>query len=244
MVMLRRFTEHKRPGNAMVLAVDHPAVVEGRSLFTKHAGNASSRVLISGFNSRKIGKVCKKGKWKGFAIYTLTLEERKTCPTTCELWCSCYGNKMHWSRRNQAGPTLEAQIEEELRDLQEQHPRGFVVRLHVLGDFYSVDYVQKWEDWLDMYPALHVFGYTARTEQDPIGRALRELIFTRWRRFAVRSSGHYLRGKPGVPYTAVIKTEAEAGKAIICPAQTYKSDCCATCALCWQSKKPIAFLEH
>lgn len=241
---LRRFTEHKKPGNAMVLAADHPAVVEGRSLFTKHAGNSSSRVLVSGFNSRKIGKVCKKGKWKGFPIYTLTLEERKTCPTTCDLWRSCYGNKMHWSRRNQAGPVLEAKLGQELSNLQEQHPRGFIVRLHVLGDFYSVEYVQKWEDWLDMHPALHVFGYTARTEVDPIGRELRELIRVRWRRFAVRSSGHLLGGTPGIPYTSVIKTESEAGKAIICPAQTYKSDCCATCALCWQSKKPIAFLEH
>jgi hypothetical protein len=246
LVALRRFEDHKRPGNPYVLAVDHPAVVEARSLFTKPAGKSSQRVLISGFNSRKIGKTCTKGKWKGFPIYTLTLEERKTCPTNCELWRSCYGNKMHWSRRNQPGLELEQRIGTELQDLQARHPCGFVVRLHVLGDFYSVDYVEKWEAWLDAFPALHVFGYTARRDNDPIGRALREVIRKRWKRFAVRSSGRHLSDSRRfwAPHTKVIHNESEAGNAIVCPAQTYKTDCCGTCGLCWNSKRPIAFLEH
>jgi hypothetical protein len=28
------------------------------------------------------------------------------------------------------------------------------------------------------------------------------------------------------------------------PAQTGKTDCCATCALCWHSDRTIAFLRH
>ena len=31
---------------------------------------------------------------------------------------------------------------------------------------------------------------------------------------------------------------------IVCPAQTGKTQCCATCALCWTTKKNIAFLRH
>ena len=241
---LRRFETHKAPGNPKVLAVDHPAAVEARSLYSRHAGNASDRVLVSGFNSSKIGKQCVKGKWKGMPIFTLTLEERRTCPRSCEQWLSCYGNKMHWSRRNQPGAELEWKLDRELRDLQGRFPKGFIVRLHVLGDFYSVDYVERWANWLNAYPALHVFGYTARTEDDPIGRALRNMIRTRWDRFAVRSSGKKLNARPTIPSTVVVRSEDAAGNAIVCPAQTYRSDCCGTCALCWQSKRQIAFLEH
>ena len=32
--------------------------------------------------------------------------------------------------------------------------------------------------------------------------------------------------------------------AIICPAQTGATDCCATCALCWNSVRSIAFRRH
>lgn len=247
MVMLRRFNEHTVVGNPKILAKNHPAVVEGRSLFTKPAGKFSDRVLVSGFNSKKIGKKCIKGRWAGMPIFTLTLEERKTCPRSCVLWRSCYGNRMHWSRRNQAGAELEMKLECELAGLQGKHPNGFVVRLHVLGDFYSVEYVQRWANWLDVYPALRVFGYTARQENDPIGRELRELVRRRWKRFAVRSSGGYLGGWRGgtIPKTIVVQDANFVPEgSIICPAQTQKSDCCGTCTLCWETTKPIVFLEH
>lgn len=32
--------------------------------------------------------------------------------------------------------------------------------------------------------------------------------------------------------------------AILCPAQTGATDCCATCVLCWQSERSIAFRPH
>lgn len=241
MAELKRFAGHRPWGSPLVLADTHPAVVEGRSLFTKAAGNSSSRVLVSGFNSRKIGKKVTKGKWARFPIYTLTLEERKTCPSTCIMWNGCFGNKMHWARRNQAGPTLEYKIHEELFVFQRIHPKGFVVRLHVLGDFYSMDYVRLWEKWLGEFPALNVFGYTARQLDDPIGAELARVVSEKWDRFAVRSSDDNLGDK--VPHTLVVKSPEETD-GIICPAQTDASDCCGTCSLCWQTTKPIIFLEH
>ncbi len=33
-------------------------------------------------------------------------------------------------------------------------------------------------------------------------------------------------------------------QSIPCPAQTGATDCCATCALCWQSDRSIAFKRH
>jgi hypothetical protein len=191
-----------------------------------------------------LGPFVRKGKWKGFPIFSLTLEERATCPRTCSQWLTCYGNNMGRSIRYEAGPVLEAQIWRELIALQKQEPQGFVVRLHILGDFYSVNYVRMWKRALQTFPALHVFGYTARNSlpgrknPDPIGVAIEDLRTRMWDRFAVRTSGAHTG-----PRTKVIADEKDKGDAIVCPAQT-RGRTCATCALCWSTRKPIAFLQH
>ena len=46
--------------------------------------------------------------------------------------------------RYNADDELIAMMESELHDLQAKYPNGFLVRLHVLGDFYSVSYVAQW----------------------------------------------------------------------------------------------------
>src|SRR5258708_38082267 len=131
MQRLRRFESHVDSERRVVLSNDHPAIVEGRSIFRQQANRGTRDVLVSGLNSRKIGKMVTKGKWSGFPIYTLTLEERKTCPRSCELWRTCYGNKMHFACRHQSGPELELRLDAELTVLQYRHPAGYVLRLHV-----------------------------------------------------------------------------------------------------------------
>lgn len=240
-------TRHKKSSStaALVLAADHRAVVDGTPMFTKSANEhkrATARTLVSGVNSRKIGKKVTKGPWKNFPIYTLTLEERATCPRDCIMWRACYGNRMPWSIRHQAGAELEAKIEREIADLQRILRGGFVVRLHVLGDFYSLEYVAKWAEWLERYPALHVFGYTARSSEDEIGRAVEELAVAQWPRFAIRSSGGRL-GK--LPAALVDVTREGTLEGIKCPAQTGATATCGTCALCWDAPtKTILFSEH
>src|SRR4051812_29502603 len=93
---LRRFTSLKPKGHRVHLNDDHPALVKSQSLFQARVEDQSERprLLIDGHNSRKIGKRVTKGRYKGFFIFTLTLEERATCPSTCLEWKTCYGNSM------------------------------------------------------------------------------------------------------------------------------------------------------
>lgn len=191
MIAVSTLKRHGRSSSqkALVLRPDHPAVLEGRPLFSRSAieyKREKARVLVSGVNSRKIGKFVTKGKWAGFPIFTLTLEERRTCPRSCVMWAGCYGNRMHWALRWPAGKEMEGRIQKELAELQDRYPEGFVVRLHVLGDFYSTEYVTKWRKWLYLYPALRVYGYTARRRSDPIGRAVERLARRRWGRSSAR----------------------------------------------------------
>lgn len=245
---LRRFTEH-RPAltGIMALAPNHPAVTEGRSLFPSRVAlpEEQARLLKSGGHNRKIGNRVQKGRWRGMPIFTLTLEERATCPRSCRHWLDCFGNKMHMSPRHMHGPALEHYLGRELEALGREHPRGFVVRLHVLGDFYSVEYVRRWLGWLRQIPQLHVFGYTAWPPSSVIGKALAEAARENWLRFAIRNSNGRAAERSTVtlyhrPATPTVEPHA----AIVCPAQTDASDCCATCALCWQTQRNIAFLAH
>jgi hypothetical protein len=237
---LRRFGTKAPTGHGVVLSALHPAHSSGRSIFPSRVFDPDEvqRVLKDGHQQRKIGKTVMKGPRRGWPIYTLTLEERATCPRTCLAWSVCYGNNMQAAERIVAGPELEHALWGELEALQGAHAAGFMVRLHVLGDFYSLAYVDLWGRALDRFPALHVFGFTARPVTSEIGAHLFSMAENHWARFAIRFSG--MRGA----LMASRLAEGDDPDAIICPAQTGATDCCATCALCWHSDRSVAFRRH
>lgn len=241
-----RFAARPVHGRAMLPDIDTPALTEKRTFYphtvVSHVG--AERLLKHGFNSSKIGGEVLKGKWKGFPIFTLTLEERATCPTYCDHWRSCFGNKMQFAHRmSHVDPHFELQLVREVCALGARYPAGFVIRLHVLGDFFSVRYVQIWQSLIETVPALNVFGYSARWDgvNDPIAAALIGLVRDQWDRFAVRFSN------APVSECSTISIEHPIQKpddAVICPEQVGQTESCSTCALCWQTKRRIAFLQH
>jgi hypothetical protein len=248
---LRRFGTAHRPkegkgsGSVKLGALD-PAYRYGRTIFSSRVFNPDEvrRVLKDGHQSRKIGKTVIKGARRGWPIFTLTLEERATCPRTCEAWAFCYGNNMQAAERIVAGPALEQALWRELMALQTKHPGGFMVRLHVLGDFYSTTYVRMWEKALATFPALHVFGFTARLPGTPMGDLLWALTERNWDRVAIRFSGLDLPDKASILQGLGGPDGVSSSAAIPCPAQTEATDCCATCGICWHSKRSISFARH
>lgn len=245
---LSRFTsERSKTGRLSLLARDHAAVVEGRTVYVSSVRDPLDvkNAFVSGHNNPKIGKWVEKGEWENFPIFTLTLEERRTCSRDCHHWRSCMGNNMHLSQRLKHGPVLEARLERDLAMLQAQYPRGFVVRLHVLGDFYDFAYVNKWEHWLGKFPALRVFGYTARLPGTTLGNELSYMQYHYWDRFAVRFSRPTPVRGYGEAITVPDVEAAEALGATVCPAQLHQTATCGTCTLCWSMPQlTIAFLHH
>jgi hypothetical protein len=152
---------------------------------------------------------------------------------------------MHRARRHRHGPELEKRLEFEIAMKAREHKQGFVVRLHILGDFYSVEYAQLWLDLLYRHSELHIFGYTARTvEQD---EPIAALIARMNDRFADRCFVRTSARDPAPGGASVIYDEIPVPGAIICPAELSKTACCSTCGLCWSPAardKAILFILH
>ena len=234
---------------AVALRADHPALLEARTIFPRSVKEPAERVLVSGFNNAKTGDRVLKGPWRGCKIYTLTLEERASCPPCCGLWRECYGNAMPFARRHAHGESLEGRLWHQVPALLSLHRIGIAVRLHVLGDFYSPSYARLWCHLLAACNRLHVWGYTAHPEDGEIGGILawmNELFPDRCRiRFTVEP------GSPLGPLQATTCWERPHASVIadgqVCPAQLGATECCGTCALCWARPmlgRRIVFLGH
>lgn len=198
------------------------------------------RVLLPGRNNIKLGDSVTKGRWRGLPIYSLTLEERATCPRSCLQWKTCYGNNMPFAVRFEQGEDLERAITRDLWRLGRTKPQGILVRLHMLGDFYSLDYVRFWYQMLYAHPKLRIFGFTAWLPETQIGAAVHTILNGAFPdRCWIRFSG----GHGSMSAKVVRKASAEAG-VIMCPEQTGRVPDCGACGLCWTASKQIAFLLH
>jgi hypothetical protein len=229
-------------GQGLSLGADHPAVTGHRTLFQRAVRNASTAETVlrpASQYQKKLGAKVLKGAWRGMPIYSLTLEERATCPRDCPMLQSCYGNNMHMATRFRHGAHLEAALHREVEALARKHLGGFVVRLHILGDFMSVGYVLHWLHLLHQHPELNIFGYSAWQRGTEIGEALEVVRAHYPKRFAVRVSG-----SSGPNGAIVVDDFADCGDAIPCPVETGKSPSCGACALCWTADKAIAFERH
>jgi len=222
-----------------------PAYVEeGRAKFGKRVKRIDEmpHILVSGHSNVKIGRDVRKGKFKGYWIYTLALEERATCPRSCEHWQSCYGNNMPFAKRvDHTDPAFLPALEDELDVLLARHKVGVLVRLHALGDFYSPAYVLFWRRMLIKHPRLSLYGYTARMPETDIGREILLMNVTlKWRSMIRFSNG----GGATMSTVTIMDPADRPDNAFICPEQTEQTRCCATCGACWSTLKNVAFLQH
>jgi hypothetical protein len=240
-----------------ILDSQHPASLKGRTVYLKSIKDpddvkrliqpASTNSKLKGTNG-----VITKGWLKGLPMYSLTLEERKTCPKSCEQWNSCYGNNMPFANRiDHNSPTFERSLEAEVSALLSKHPQGLLLRLHVLGDFYSTKYVNFWIKLMQRYPKLRIFGYTHRDPKSPIGAAIKNLnkqgAWIRWSDRKGPMGATVISSDQAIHVTTSSgssKTGGPSIEGIICPEQTGKTKGCATCGLCWSVKKQILFLRH
>jgi len=210
-----------------------------QSIYQKSLRDPKEGLLKKGSSNKKLGFKITSHKWKGKRLYSLTLEERTTCPTSCHHWDDCYGNNMPFAHRFKH-KNIDLFLEREIESLLQKHKDGIVIRLHVLGDFFSVDYVLFWQEMLLKHPKLAIFGYTAREEDSYIGKAILFLNMRFSERCVIRSS----RNQEENNFWSYAAEESFDGPSFVCPEQTEKVKNCASCGLCWTTKKTVKFLSH
>lgn len=223
------------------------SIEAGRSVFHKRGVRpveAFGHLLVSGHSNVKIGNDVRLGEHHlGYRIFTLTLEERATCPRTCRHWRTCYGNNMPFAKRvSHRDPLeLERRLEAEIQELLARPWPGILIRLHALGDFFSESYVEFWGNMLARYDRLAVYGYTARRPDDQIGGEVLTQKRTWGRRFAIRWSD----GGEDEDCTVSIRPgDPKPEGAFVCPEQTGRVAGCGKCGLCWNKSRNVAFVEH
>src|SRR5262249_12908763 len=116
----------------------------------------------------------------GEGIYTFSLPAVETCPgssPSCRRECYALKGRFRFLRR--AYRRYHAESEEEgfaARMIGEIRRRWVAcVRIHVSGDFYSVDYIRKWPAIAKACPSTRFFAYTRSWRRADLAEALAEL---------------------------------------------------------------------
>lgn len=225
---------------------------------------ASANLKLAGEKTKKLILIERGPRlFRGTVLFQLTLEEGRACPATCPYLplrilkngmtgkkFRCYGCNMPYATRWIHGPELLECLAEDLDTFSRRQRRGlvrwvkgFTVRLHVLGDFYSCEYVDFWKGMLAQHQGLRLYGYTHWPFWSEVGRAVETLAAEFPERVAIRrSDGQDPRDT--LPFTVDLrKGEAVPQGVVQCPAQTHGIGC-AQCGLCLNRFTTIGFKEH
>ena len=217
------------------------AIDNGRTIYTNNVFNNDTykHNLLKLSSNKKLGKFIVKGRHINKPMYSLSLEERKTCPKSCFHWKTCYGNNMPFAHRFEGNDKLMLRLENEIKLLSKKHKEGILIRLHVVGAFFSVKYVRFWKRLLGIYTNISIFGYTARTPFSPIGKEIVNLRNKNWDNFSVRFSNSVME------LSANSENLLGGKKGLICPEQLDKTKNCSNCGLCWNKNiDNIIFKTH
>ena len=220
----------------MILKPNNPALQHAVTIHPKSRRSPVETSIVKAVTSNaKLGKgsnVISKGKWAGMPMFQTSLEERKTCPSTCKQWASCFGNNMAFAHRiDHTHPKFLPKLADEIDILAKTYRHGFVIRPHVLGDYYSPEYAAFWIDQTALHQNLYIFGYTHHQRNSIIGR-----MVTEWNknpRVWVRFSDQ------GGDMSANVE-----GEGFPCPEQTGQTESCLTCGACWSTVKAVSFKAH
>jgi hypothetical protein len=213
-----------------------------------HVNGRETTLLKAAADNRKLGNgkgTWTKGAFKGMPLYSLTLEERVTCDHACPVWDLCYGDNMpfatRWDTSVDQGKSLMAVLGNELDILDLKHPAGYSIRLHVLGDFFSMRYIAFWRHALKKHPRLHVYGYTHRTGQ--LARAI-DRVFTQFpTRFVIFQSDP--TEETVRPAAMLEGIHPNATSLPLCPEQAGKVPSCLECGLCTSPNiRGVRFAQH
>lgn len=194
----------------------------------------------------------------GKGVYTTSLEAGASCGGASD-WCTihCYAKAIQSRRPNVLaswGGNLQllredpGAYEATMRLELAKRKAGDVVRVHVSGDFDSLEHLRLWVRIARDLPELTFYAYTRSWNDPNIGpEAFDELRslpnFHLW-----ASTDETMPAAPGWREARIFEHESDAREAgyAVCPEQVGRKPSCSACGLCWKAgdKFKLAFVTH
>jgi hypothetical protein len=190
----------------------------------------------------------------GPGVYTYSRLPVATCPGATD-WCKefCYALRVDGIVRDLWDQNSGEQIIPPL-------PKdATLVRIHVSGDFDTVEYIEQWEALVDQHPDVKFWGYTrswriselmepleflrqmpnvqlfASVDPGTSEGAIEALTEDGWRLSRIHENDKY----PLPPEEKITNT------GILCPEQLGNEESCQTCGFCWLgTRRDVTFIAH
>ena len=169
---------------------------------------------------------------------SFSLPPIKTCPGRspfCGQFCYGLRGRLAWVRlREIQEANLEASQQDDFikrmgREIARLRSEAF--RLHVVGDFYSADYVEKWVEIASSFPDMIFFGSTRSWRVPSLESAVE--MFAALPNARMRASIDFTHEDRPDPGWKVISVEDDG---VSCPHDYGWVQDCSGCRRCWQSK--------
>ena len=180
-----------------------------------------------------------KGNTKLGALPSFSLPVIATCPGKTD-FCDryCYGLKGQFTmeaikRKNDS--RLDATLREDFVDTivnEIQRLKAPAFRLHVIGDFYLVEYVEKWSDIAGKLPGVVFFGSTRSWRCEFLSKVLKK--FRDLPNVYVKASVDLTDTLD--PFSCGWRVWSVEGEGIPCPHDFGLAKNCAACKRCWTVK--------
>lgn len=193
--------------------------------------------------------VISKGNSKVGNIPSFSLPALTTCPGKSD-WCSsnCYANKIsriYTNVRNSYTNNFESAedtdftslMDTEIKKLSKKKINTF--RIHVSGDMYSNEYIDKWISLIKANPSMTFYSYTRSWRESSLLDKLTELKnLNNMTLFAsvdndLQASIPMLKKEWRIAYAADTMPTSPTEKYVFCPEQAGKKDSCEQCTLCF-----------
>lgn len=176
----------------------------------------------------------------GNNVLVFSLPALKTCKPT--QWCRkyCYANKgrftfpnvresLDWKLEQSKRPDFVERINKEL-----QKSKLSLVRIHSSGDFYDIEYINKWIEIVKNNPNKIFVAFTKRDEYQDVLEKLEELP-------NMRLYGSIDETKEKTPFKMWAAIE---GTNVVGPHRTCSMGCEECGHLCWKDGRNVVFHKH
>jgi len=176
----------------------------------------------------------------GKHIATWSRTPGTTCPGMSEACAICYAVTMMrydsvakgWAERTVAPlPMIPASIE--------------ICRIHVAGDFDTVEYIQSWIDKVRAHPNVMFWAYTRSWRIPELLPSLERLRAEPNMQLFASTDSTISESTPTGWRVAYLETENYTTSGIVCPEQSGKKENCDQCKYCFKGQKgDVRFLPH